>query len=280
MIAVATPTDKRFRRAQVKPGRKRSVAARQWWLGVRMVAVVGLTIYGLWRGSALVLGAPALQVAQITVRGNERLSTGEILAVLDGLHGRNILTVDLKEWQDKALASPWVAQARMRRFLPSRIDLELQERHPIGIGRLNGSPYLIDANGVVIDEYGPNYADLDLPMIDGLAPRPPRERGPGLGTVDRSRAQLAGRLIDALTEWPEIGQQVSQIDVSDAHDAVVLLDRDTALLHLGDSEFVKRIQEYLEVAPALRERVPQIDYVDLRFDGRLYVRPALARERK
>ena len=28
------------------------------------------------------------------------------------------------------------------------------------------------------------------------------------------------------------------------------------------------------LAPALRERVPAIDYVDLRFDERVYVRPA------
>jgi cell division septal protein FtsQ len=46
------------------------------------------------------------------------------------------------------------------------------------------------------------------------------------------------------------------------------------MLRLGEDEFVDRIQEYLDVGPALRERVPDIDYVDLRFDERLYVRPA------
>ena len=45
------------------------------------------------------------------------------------------------------------------------------------------------------------------------------------------------------------------------------------LLRVGDSNFVERVQSYLDLAPALRERVPQIDYVDLRFDERVYVRP-------
>ena len=45
------------------------------------------------------LGAPALQIAHITVRGNERLSTGEVLALVDGLRGQNILTVELDEWR-------------------------------------------------------------------------------------------------------------------------------------------------------------------------------------
>ena len=67
---------------------------------------------------------------------------------------------------------------------------------------------------------------------------------------------------------------MSQLDVSDLHDAVVILDGDTVLLRLGASDFVARLQQYLDLAPALRERVRGIDYVDLRFDERLYVRPA------
>ena len=56
----------------------------------------------------------------------------------------------------------------------------------------------------------------------------------------------------------------------------MILDGDPALLRLGDSDFVARLQDYLDLAPALRERVSAIDYVDLRFDERLYVRPATA----
>jgi cell division septal protein FtsQ len=67
------------------------------------------------------------------------------------------------------------------------------------------------------------------------------------------------------------------VDVSDAHDAVVLLDGDSALLHLGDDKFLERVESYLELSPALRERVTEIDYVDLRFDPRVYVRPAAER---
>ena len=45
------------------------------------------------------------------------------------------------------------------------------------------------------------------------------------------------------------------------------------MLRLGEQDFVDRIQGYLDLAPALRERVADIDYVDLRFGERLYVRP-------
>jgi hypothetical protein len=66
------------------------------------------------------------------------------------------------------------------------------------------------------------------------------------------------------------------VDVADARDAVVMLDRDPARLHLGDQDFVARLESYLELSPALHSRVPQIDYVDLRFDRRVFVRPSAA----
>jgi cell division septal protein FtsQ len=66
---------------------------------------------------------------------------------------------------------------------------------------------------------------------------------------------------------------VSQIDVTDIRDAAVVLKGDTALVRLGDDRFAERLQSYLDLAPRLRERVPEIDYVDLRFDERVYVRP-------
>ena len=86
-------------------------------------------------------------------------------------------------------------------------------------------------------------------------------------------------MIAALTRSKQIGSRLSEVDVTDAHDAVVLLDGDPALLHLGDDKFLERVQSYLELSPALRERVTEIDYVDLRFDPRVYVRPAGDRRR-
>ena len=126
----------------------------------------------------------------------------------------------------------------------------------------------------MIDEYGPNYADLDLPIIDGLSHR--RRAASGATSSDETptyRAMLARRLLDALRVRNMAGQ-ISQIDVSDSRNAVVLLDGDPTLIRLGNERFVERLQSYFELAPALRERVPDIDYVDLRFDERVYVRPA------
>jgi len=262
-------TDKRFRRAHVKPSRKRSPASKHAWLAARFLAMTVVLGYAGYRGVTLIAAATSLQIGHMVVRGQARLSTGEVLALVEGLRGQNILAVDLEAWQQKLLSSPWVESATIRRVLPSTLEITVHERRPMGIGRLGTAMYLVDPTGVIIDEYGPAYADIDLPIIDGLA-APPRDGG---SIVDIARAEFATRVIAALSTRPELAKRVSQIDVSDLHDAVLILDGDPALLRVGDTDFVARLQQYIDLAPALHERLAGIDYVDLRFDERLYVRP-------
>ena len=85
-------------------------------------------------------------------------------------------------------------------------------------------------------------------------------------------------MIEALSVRKDIAQRISQIDVRDAHDAVVLLQDDPALLHIGEDKFLERVQSYVDLAPALRQSVPEIDYVDLRFDERAVRAPGAGEE--
>ena len=268
MSPVAVPADKRFRRAHTKPTRKRS-----WRRFVGPLAKRGLltalAAYGLYRGGTVVAHARMLQIDRIVVVGNQRLSSGEVLAVLNGLRGESLMWTNLDGWRQRLLSSPWVKDAALRRSLPSTVEVMISEREPIGIGRINGDLYLVDENGVVIDEYGPQYADLDLPIIDGLA-----TPSGGETTADQARAELAARLIGSLRPRPDVAKRLSQVDVADLHNASVILTSDPAVIYVGDERFLQRLQAYLELSSTLRERVPDIDYVDLRFDDRIYVRPA------
>jgi cell division protein FtsQ len=209
-------------------------------------------------------------VNEISVRGNERLSKGEVLAVMSGLRGESLLTTDLDFWRRRVMRSPWVRDAALRRTLPSTVEVVIFEREPVGIGRINGETYLVDEGGVVIDQYGPQYADLDLPVIDGLTASPDDDGS----SVDAARAELAARFITAVRSRPDVARQVSQIDVADLHNAAVILNGDPAVIYVGEDQFLQRLQSYIQLAPTLRQRVPDIDYVDLRFDERIYVRPA------
>lgn len=262
---VAAPADKRFRRAENRPGRggaswMRSRALR-WGAGVVIVlAALAMTFVQLSaRG--------VFTVDRVTVRGNSRLSTGEVLMLVDGLKGESVFAADLEQYRARLLDSPWVADATMRRVLPSTIDLRVIERVPIAVGRLGDQLFLVDPSGVIIDEYGPQYSQYDLPIVDGLVSSP----SGGGPAVDADRARLVARFVDAIAALPAIRQHVSQVDVTDAHNLVAILDQDPVALRLGDRDFAARLQRYLELAPSLKEQIQEIDAVDLRFDERIPV---------
>jgi cell division protein FtsQ len=269
MSPVSAKTDRRFRRSHVKPSRRRSNWQRIVMPLARYLLLCALALYATYAGASVVAHAHALQVNHIVVHGNERLSKDDVLAALAGLRGENIVWTDLDLWRRRLLATPWVRTAELRRLLPSTVDVAIAERQPMGIARLSGEMFLVDDRGVVIDQYGTRYADLDLPIIDGLGAAPTEN---GLMT-DEARADVAARVIAAIAAKPAIARRLSQIDVSDTHNVSVILNGDEAVVRLGEDQFLPRLQSYLELAPALRERVPEIDYVDLRFDDRIYVRP-------
>ncbi len=263
---IHAPNDRRFRRPDVRPERRRLMRVT-WriarWAGPAVV-VLGLTF---WLGRVLV-ASEWLRVQHIVVRGNVRLSSDDVEMLLAGLRKENILGVALDRYQQRLLDSHWIARATLSRVLPGTIDVEIVERTPMAIARLGHQLFLVDVTGVIIDEYGVEHRDVDLPIVDGLS----EGRGTPSTQVQADRVQLTSRLLESLAARPDLGRRVSQIDVSNARDAVVMLDEDPIWLHLGGERFVERLGTYLDLEATLHERFERIDAVDLRFEERVFVK--------
>ena len=264
-MAVYARPEPSFRRAYVQP------VPRRWFVR-RLGLLVHLSLllavaFGAVCSVQALRRFDALRIDTITVEGNRRLSAGEVAGLVALLLGENLLVADLEAGRASLLASGWIRDAMLRRVLPSGVHVTLDEREPVGLGRFGSRLYLVDSTGQVIDEHGPRFADLDLPLLDGLSGGAPGSH------ADRRRVALAARLMADIGTHGDLADRVSQVDVANPHDAIVLLNGDPARIHLGEREFVARLRTYLEVASALREAVPDIDYVDVRFDRRVYVGP-------
>lgn len=267
MSRVAVSADRRFHRAHVKPARRRAAWRSAAVMAVKYGVLLALVLFAAMRVSAFVSTSPVLRIDRIVMSGNQRVPAEAVSALLGGLHGENILAADLEAYRNRLLESPWIADASFKRALPSTLEVTVRERTPIAIGRKGGQLYLVDERGAAIDAYGPQYANLDLPIVDGFG------AGKDDEAVDATRGATAARLIMALRQKPAIVERLSQVDVADVHNVTILLNDDPAELRVGDDHFLERVESYLSLSSALHQRVPEIDYVDLRFDGRVYVRP-------
>src|SRR4030095_3715842 len=110
-------------------------------------------------------------------------------------------------------------------------------------------------------EYGAEYRDIDLPIVDGLMSSPSAD-GP---LVDADRMRLTHAVLNSLRGVTALGAgaewegRLSQVNVSRPHDVVVMFDTDPIWLHLGEDKFVERLRTYLELMPTLKDRFVGVD---------------------
>jgi cell division septal protein FtsQ len=266
-MGVSATADRRFRRPDVRPAGVRSLrrlSRRAIGIGVLAAILVGVVAYA----TRAVLTSSLLRVRQITVHGTSRLKADDVAALVVGLRQDNILAADLPRYRQQLLGSSWIENVTLRRQLPSSVAIEVTERVPMIVAHVGDRLYLVDRFGVIIDEDGPQYRDLDLPLVDGLVPA----GGVAHGSVDAWHVALVERFLTALNAAPDLRSRVSQIDMTDPHDVTVLLEHDSTFVRLGEEHFVDRLRRYLTIVPALRARLADLEYVDVRFDS-LYVMP-------
>ena len=263
---VAVPSDRRFRRSDASPVRRRRERP-VWTIARGVVIAAGVGLAATWGGQRLVASDMFL-VRDITVRGNTRLSNGEVEALLSGIRRENVFLVDFERYRQRVLDSSWVEQVTLSRVLPATIVVDVVERTPLVVARLNQQLYLVDRTGNIVDEYRAEHHAFDLPVVDGLL----ADAFADNDTVDGERIRVTAALVDDLASRTDLQLRVSQVDVTNPRDVVVMIDDDAAWLHLGETAFVERLQRYLDVRPALLDRFGAIDYADLKFDERIYVR--------
>jgi cell division septal protein FtsQ len=266
-VAPATTRDPRLLRA--RDGGQRG--ARLWrarlWTAARVGTLALVLVGSGWYVQDVMTSGEAFAVVRLRAIGNSRLSEGEIEGLLDGLKGRNIVTTALEPWRQRLLSSPWVREASLRRALPGTIEVRITERVPMAVARSGDTLLLVDEQGAIVDEFGPRYRSLDLPIVEGLT-----ERAGKPVAADAARVAVLAEALASLSDARLLGR-VSQLDVSNVRNVAVMLIDDPTVLQLGHEMFGDRVRAYLDMKDRLARMVEQVESVDLRFGNRVYVRP-------
>ena len=245
-------------RARVRTRRRSGFARTAFALQLlaALLAVAGLA----WTGVSRALASERLRVAKVRVRGNHFLSQGEVRELM-GLSGHeSILALDMPGLARRLKASPWVADASVRRSLPDTLEIEVVERAPLALAEI-GRLYLMDAGGDLIDLYEVRTASYDLPIVRGLQ-----------GLDEEARRERAQRAAALLEDLGELQSEVSEISVEPSGELQVVLRGGGELLRFGPPPYRQRLETFLALRRELNEHSPQAEYFDLRYRGRIYAK--------
>jgi cell division protein FtsQ len=134
--------------------------------------------------------SPLLQVRQVSVAGAESIDPA-VIARVSGLRGQNIIQVDAAAAKSRLLALPMVKDVSIERRWPGRMLVRVQERQPWGYWQVKEQPYVIDDEGVVLDDARP---DEGAPTI---FERDSERRLAAGDRVDADAVALSRQLLDS-----------------------------------------------------------------------------------
>jgi cell division protein FtsQ len=229
------------------------------------IATVALAAVGTgaWLGYRFVTTSSRFAITDITVRGNHRVPSPDVIAQLGFHAGDNIFTAGLESGLRARRADAWIASAEVHRELPHGIVIDVRERAPVAIVELGGL-YLVDDTGHPFKKLA---AEPDeLPVITGLD-RDAYRADPD-GTAATVRDALA-----ALGTWKADPQRPAIGEVHVGPHATLVLhtyDRATAI-QLGalDPELPSRMHTFdvawAGLAEAERARARAV-HLDARTD--------------
>ncbi|MCL2838944.1 MAG: FtsQ-type POTRA domain-containing protein [Oscillospiraceae bacterium] len=156
-------TDRQIELNKYRKERKRKKARTIFTIFVCLFLSVGIVV--------TLFFAPAFNLVEVYVVGNERLSEGEIIAASElraragEFRGDNIFSTGTQRVISNIMTLPYVQEANVRRVFPNRIRIWVREKEPQAIIAYGEMFVVIDQTGLVLEVLQEQY---NLPIIRGL----------------------------------------------------------------------------------------------------------------
>jgi cell division protein FtsQ len=204
------------------------------------------------------------------ITGLQHASRARVLHVFENDFGMSIFQIPIDERRRKLLAVDWVEQASVSRVWPNRLVVRIWERKPVAFVNLtpegsrsqNSRLALIDAYGVILDR--PERLDFSSPILRGVYEH----------QSEADRQERIRHYVRLMNELGPLAKQISEVDVSEPGNLKVSIEveKHAVDLEMGNRNFKRRLQDFLEHYDEIRKRSGRATSFDLRLDDRITTR--------
>ena len=150
--------------------RKRAGMVRRFVLFLKMaggISFIFLVSFIFVLGHDFLTQCDYFKAKSVVIQGTHRLSKKKIMQMVQMYPGTNILAHNLSIVRKRLRACPWIKDARVRRELPSKISIQIEEQQPLAVLDL-GRKFLINTKGEIFKELE-SKDPRDLPLVTGLS---------------------------------------------------------------------------------------------------------------
>ncbi|HXK61653.1 MAG TPA: FtsQ-type POTRA domain-containing protein [Acidobacteriota bacterium] len=214
-------------------------------------------------------GNERFAVRTIELTGTEHADSEALQAIVRRSLPVNLLQADVDQIRSIVESEPWVKSATVRRVLPDRLLVAVEEHEPAAIATIDGELYLVDFDGNILDRYGSRHQSIGGPIVKGLinvARENAREE-------NRARMAVYHAVIAEFQAAPEdLLNNISEIDVGNPRRTALVPADDPIPVYVGDHAFLERYRRFLEsrnLFEELKRQYGSIEYIDVTFEDKI-----------
>ncbi|MHB8482436.1 MAG: cell division protein FtsQ/DivIB [Nitrospiria bacterium] len=254
---------------RLQPNRKKR--RRSIFSAIRKVLWVLLLAGGVVAGGVAAYSwlnsLPYFKVEEIRVTGLNYLREDRIMTHLQGIRHQSLFQINLNEVQKELESDPWVRSVRLKKHFPDIIEVLVAEKQPVCYLREGGHFYLSDEEGRYIDKVGipfKNIPELKGVQVEGWIRRKDKEAGLVMRALEF--LQMAAKPHFLLAR-----EELSAVEMKSGEDLAATIGGTTFLFRypFAPGQWFR----FLSVKNDILARNIMIENIDLRFAGKVIVRP-------
>lgn len=244
---------KKNNKCAYRTGEKALMFLKRLSLALSLVIFIVIVILGIKLSGAL------FPLKHIVITDNKNVGEDEIKSAISSAVDKGILRLSFKEIDRRLEALPWIKKIYLRKQYPDTLMVRLGEAVPKALLKLNNGLFLIDDEGRILEEIK-NEKTPFLPVIAGINPKS--------NSADIIEAL---KLIEALSQKGILPNMESIEITSGPYGLSMNMDGET--FRIGYRGYHEKLQSWKEIEGELRRKGMAIEYVDLRFIGKVIVKP-------
>ena len=148
----------RAKNKKKKPGRK-----------IIALMILAIVVFGLFKGCQITLhkvtSSSVFKITDINIIAPPHIQKPQILSLSGLSKGVGIYEVSLSDAKKRIKTQPWVKTVRIRRSLPSTVEIIVQSKEVKALTKVNNTIYYVDNEGKLIDKLIPGFK-MNMPIIN------------------------------------------------------------------------------------------------------------------
>lgn len=173
--------------------------------------------------------------------------------------GLNLFKIDIASIQRDLGAVPWVERITIEKKIPDTLRINVIERVPVALVDRSGSLDYVDASGTVVDRLSPAVGDTDLPIISG---------------ADGAELARTVAFVQSLrTHDPSVYSRVAEVRPVPPSGFAIFDRQLGTTVYANEGDASEKWRGLYAIVDAEKLSKSEIEYADLRFNGRIVVKP-------